>query len=419
MKSNSLNKLCYSTLNIDNPSSLEAYLSVGGYKAWNKIIEEKINPDEVINTVKNSGLRGRGGAGFSTGTKWGFINKNASQKYLVCNADESEPGTCKDRDILRYNPHAVIEGMLIACYAIGADKGYCYLRGEFIDEPYQTFKNALNEASKKGYVGKNIFNSQISIDIYDFIGAGAYICGEETAMLESLEGKKGFPRYKPPFPAINGLYNQPTIINNVETLASLPKIIFEGDSWFRKFGTSDSAGFKCFSVSGHINNPGNFEIPLGTPFSDLLEMSGGMRNGKKIKAVIPGGSSVPVVKGEVMMNTNLDYESISQAGSMLGSGAIIIMDEDTDMVKVLHRIARFYYSESCGQCSPCREGTGWMYRLLSKIISGNGTHNDIEVLESIPSMIQGSTICALGDAAAMPVESFIKNFKDEFISYIK
>ena len=415
-----INELCYSTLSSDKPNTFDTYVSNGGYDAWKKIVTNSMDKKEIIDTVLKSGLRGRGGAGFPTGRKWSFINQDSDDvKYLVCNADESEPGTCKDRDILRYNPHALIEGMLIASYAIGAEVSYCYLRGEFIDDVYTTFKLALSDAYQNKLIGKNILNSNINIELHDLIGAGAYIVGEETAMLESIEGKKGFPRYKPPFPAVKGLFGSPTIINNVETLASIPKIINNGPEWFSSLGTKDSPGFKCFSVSGHVNKPGNYEIPLGTPFKELLELAGGMKDGKKIKAVIPGGSSVPVVPGKVMMETNMDYESIAKAGSMLGSGAVIIMDEDTNMVEVIHRIARFYYSESCGQCTPCREGTGWMYKIIDKILKGKGTLEDIKTLESIPGMIAGSTICALGDAAAMPVESFIRNYKNEFINYIK
>ena len=421
MKDNiKINELCYSTLSHDNPNSYDTYVSLGGYSTWKNILTKSVEKKDLIEAVIKSGLRGRGGAGFSTGRKWSFINQDSDEtKYLVCNADESEPGTCKDRDILRYNPHALIEGMLIASYAIGAETAYCYLRGEFIDDVYSSFKTALKDAYDNKLIRKNILNSNISIELYDLIGAGAYIVGEETAMLESIEGKKGFPRYKPPFPAVKGLFGCPTIINNVETLASVPKIIQNGPEWFNSLGTEHSPGFKCFSVSGHVNKPGNYEVPLGTPFTKLLELAGGMKNNKKIKAVIPGGSSVPVVSGKTMMETNMDYESIAKAGSMLGSGAVIIMDEDTNMVEVIHRISRFYYSESCGQCTPCREGTGWMYKIIDKILKGKGTLDDIKTLEAIPKMISGSTICALGDAAAMPVESFIKNFKEEFLKYIK
>ena len=415
-----LNELCYSTLSSNNPNTYDTYIKLGGYETWKNILLNKLSKQEIIDTVIDSGLRGRGGAGFSTGRKWSFINQDSTDtKYLVCNADESEPGTCKDRDILRYNPHALIEGMLIASYAIGAETAYCYLRGEFIDDVYTSFKNALKDAYDNKLAGKNILKSDINIDIHDLIGAGAYIVGEETAMLESIEGKKGFPRYKPPFPALKGLFGCPTIINNVETLASVPKILDNGSNWFKSVGTEASPGFKCFSVSGHVNKPGNYEIPLGTSFETLLDLAGGMKNGKNLKAVIPGGSSVPVLPGDIMMKTNMDYESIANAGSLLGSGAVIVMDETTNMVEVIHRIARFYYSESCGQCTPCREGTGWMYKVIDKIIKGHGTLDDIKTLESIPKMISGSTICALGDAAAMPVESFINHYRHEFLSYIK
>ena len=414
-----INELCYSTLSSENPNSFETYISLGGYSTWKNIVTTSYDKKEIIETILKSGLRGRGGAGFPTGRKWSFINQDSEDiKYLVCNADESEPGTCKDRDILRYNPHALIEGMLIASYAIGADTAYCYLRGEFMDDVYSSFKKALADAYENKLIGNNILKTNLNIELHDLIGAGAYIVGEETAMLESIEGKKGFPRFKPPFPAVKGLFGSPTIINNVETLASVPKIMENGPEWFKSAGTKDSPGFKCFSVSGHVNKPGNYEIPLGTPFKKLLELAGGMKDGKEIKAVIPGGSSVPVVPGKVMLETNMDYESISQAGSMLGSGAVIIMDEDTNMVEVIHRIARFYYSESCGQCTPCREGTGWMFKIIDKILSGKANLEDIKTLESIPSMISGSTICALGDAAAMPVESFIKHYKNEFLRYI-
>ena len=415
-----INELCYSTLSSDNPNSYETYVDQGGYSTWKKILSDLTDPKEIITKVIDSGLRGRGGAGFSTGRKWSFINQDSDEiKYLVCNADESEPGTCKDRDILRYNPHALIEGMLIASYAIGAETAYCYLRGEFMDDVYSSFKRALADAYDNKLIGSNILKSNISIELHDLIGAGAYIVGEETAMLESIEGKKGFPRFKPPFPAVKGLFGSPTIINNVETLASIPKILDKGPKWFNTIGTKDSPGFKCFSISGHVNRPGNYEVPLGTPFKVLLELAGGMKDGKKIKAVIPGGSSVPVVPGNIMMETNMDYESIVHAGSLLGSGAIIVMDENTNMVEVIHRISRFYYSESCGQCTPCREGTGWMFKIIDKILSGKANLDDIKTLESIPSMISGSTICALGDAAAMPVKGMLKQFRHEFEAKIK
>ena len=411
-------KLCTETFDSPNSASLNTYINHGGYEAWKKILNNNIAKTEVITKIKNSGLRGKGGAGFLTGLKWSFIPLSDTDKYLVCNSDESEPGTCKDRDILRYNPHSIIEGMLIACYAIGASTGYNYLRGEFIDEQWNVFNHALDEAYNSNLLGKNIFGSDISIDIHALIGAGAYIVGEETAMLESIEGKRGMPRIKPPFPAIKGLFDKPTIINNTETLASVPKIMLNDTNWYKDIGINESDGIKIFCMSGHLVNPGNFEIPLGTPFADLLNLAGGIWKNRKIKAVIPGGSSVPVVKGEIMMNVNMDYDSISNVGSMLGSGGVIVMDESTCMVSVLHRISRFYYAESCGQCTPCREGTGWLYKILSNIVSGRGSTNDLEQLDRIASQIEGHCICALGDAAAMPVRSFLKNFWQEFEYYV-
>ena len=414
-----LNQNCYATRGFDVPWSLETYRKIGGYTAWEKILREKIPPADVIELVKSAGLRGRGGAGFPTGVKWSFMPKGAGQKYIVCNSDESEPGTCKDRDILRFNPHALVEGMAIAGYSIGATVGYNYMRGEFMDEPYAHFVAALKDAYGAGYLGRNILGSGVDFDLYDHLGAGAYICGEETALLESLEGKKGQPRFKPPFPATFGLYGKPTTINNTESLSSVPAILRNGPEWFQSFGKPNNLGTKIFSVSGHVARPGNFEIPLGTPFSTLLELAGGMRDGRRLKAVIPGGSSVPVLRGETMMELDMDYDSISKAGSMLGSGAVIVMDDTTDMVKVLRRISRFYYAESCGQCTPCREGTGWLYRMLCRIVDGEGRPEDLDKLDNVASKIEGRTICALGDAAAMPVRSFVKQFRHEFEYYIQ
>ena len=414
------NEVCYATLQYDQPWSMETYLKTGGYQALKKILVDGMTPEEVIEEVKASGLRGRGGAGFPTGLKWSFMPRKApGQKYIVCNSDESEPGTCKDRDILRFNPHALVEGMAICGYSIGATVGYNYMRGEFMDEPAQRFEAAVREAYEAGYLGKNILGSGTDFDLYPALGAGAYICGEETALLESLEGKKGQPRYKPPFPANFGLYGKPTTINNTESLASTPSIIRNGAQWFADLGIPNNGGVKCFSMSGHLNKPGNFEISMGTPFKDLLQMAGGVRDGHKLKAVIPGGSSVPVLPGEVMMECTMDYDSIAKAGSMLGSGAVIVMDESTDMVVALRRISRFYYSESCGQCTPCREGTGWLYRMLTRIVEGKGRPEDIEQLEEVSHKIEGRTICALGDAAAMPVWSFIKHFRHEFEYYVE
>jgi NADH-quinone oxidoreductase subunit F len=415
MKDIKLNQVCYATLGVDQPWTLEHYLKVGGYQALKKIINEGLTPEQVIDEVKASGLKGRGGAGFPAGLKWSFMPaKFDGQKYVVCNSDESEPGTCKDRDILRFNPHSLVEGMIIACYAMRTNVGYNYIRGEFMDEPYLRFENALKEAYSNNFLGKNILGSQVSIDVYATLGAGAYICGEETALLNSLEGKKGLPRFKPPFPANFGLYGKPTTINNTETFASVPSIISNGAKWFEDFGVPNSGGTKCFSVSGHVNNPGNFEIPMGTPFKDLLEMAGGITTGRKLKAVIPGGSSVPVVPGEKMMEANMDYDSVKNAGSMIGSGAVVVMDDSTCMVKMLCRISRFYYAESCGQCTPCREGTGWLYRMLSRIMAGKGVAEDLDKLVDVANKIEGHTICALGDAAAWPIQSFMKHYRHEF-----
>jgi len=415
------NEVCFATLKFDEPWTYDNYLKVGGYESIRKIVDEKLTPEDVVEIMKSSGLRGRGGAGFPTGLKWSFMPRNApGQKYIVCNSDESEPGTCKDRDILRFNPHALVEGMMIGGYAIGATVGYNYMRGEFMDEPYIRFSQAVKEAYEKGFLGKNILGSGIDFDLYPSLGAGAYICGEETALLESLEGKKGQPRFKPPFPANVGLYGKPTTINNTESLSSVPSIIRNGGEWFADFGVPNAGGVKLFSMSGHVNNPGNFEIPMGTPFKDLLEMAGGVTKGRQLKAVIPGGSSVPVVPAELMMQANMDYDSITKVtGSMLGSGAVIVMDDSTDMVKALHRLSRFYYSESCGQCTPCREGTGWLYRMLTRIVEGKGLPEDLDKLDDVASKIEGRTICALGDAAAMPVRSFVKHFRHEFEYYIE
>lgn len=413
------NEVCFRTLHLDNPWSLKAYESVGGYKVWRKILKEKTPPSEIINELKISALRGRGGAGFPTGLKWSFMPRGVpGQKYIVCNSDEGEPGTCKDRDILRFNPHSVIEGMAIAGYTIGATKGYNYMRGEFW-EPYERFEAALEEAKATGLLGLNVLGSGVDFDLYSHLGAGAYICGEETALLESLEGKKGQPRFKPPFPASYGLYGRPTTINNTETLASVPIILEKGGKWFLELGKPNNGGTKIFSVTGHVNKPGNYEVPMGTPFAKLLEMAGGMRNGRKLKACIPGGSSVPVLPAEIIMNTNMDYDSLAKAGSMLGAGSVIIMDDSTCMVSALARLSHFYYEESCGQCTPCREGTGWLSRMVHRIEHGQGEPEDLDKLVAVAKRIEGRTICALGDAAAMPVASFVKHFREEFEYHIE
>ena len=415
MNRKAINSVCYATLRYEQPWTLENYYRVKGYQAWKKVLDEKIPPRDVTEQIKGSGLRGRGGAGFPTGLKWSFMNPDApNPKYVVCNSDESEPGTCKDRDILRFNPHSLVEGMAIACYAMGASVGYNYIRGEFMDEPYRRFENALKEAYDAGYLGKDILGSGIDIDIYSVLGAGAYICGEEMALLESLEGKPGKPRFKPPFPAQYGLYGKPTTVNNTESFCSAPTIIRKGAQWFADLGVKNSGGTKCFSVSGHVERPGNFEVPLGMPFRELLEMAGGVWRGRQLKAVIPGGSSVPVVPGERMLEANMDYDSLQAAGSSIGSGAVVVMDETTCMVRMLRRISRFYFAESCGQCTPCREGTGWLYRMLSRIMDGQGRMEDLDKLVDVANKIEGRTICALGDAAAWPVQSFLKHYRHEF-----
>lgn len=398
---------------------LEDYVKRGGYEALKKILTTGMKPEDVIAEVKASGLRGRGGAGFPTGLKWSFMPRAfPGQKYLVCNSDEGEPGTFKDRDILRFNPHIVIEGMAIAAYAMGISVGYNYIHGE-IFEVYERFEEALEEARAAGFLGDKILGSDYSFQLHAFHGYGAYICGEETALLESLEGKKGQPRFKPPFPASFGLYGKPTTINNTETFAAVPWIIRNSGQAYLEVGKPNNGGTKLFSITGDVERPGNYEIPLGTPFSTLLELAGGMRGGKKLKAVIPGGSSAPVLPADIIMECTMDYDSIAKAGSMLGSGAVIVMDETRCMVKSLLRLSYFYFEESCGQCTPCREGTGWLYRMVHRIENGHGRPEDLDLLDNVAGNIMGRTICALGDAAAMPVRGFLKHFRDEFAHHIE
>lgn len=413
-----LNQVCFRTLHLEQPWTLEAYKSVGGYKMLEKILREKPPIEDILEAIKTSALRGRGGAGFPTGLKWSFMNRNSpEQKYVVCNSDEGEPGTCKDRDILRYNPHQVIEGMAIAGYVMNATVGYNYIRGEFWEQ-YERCEAAIEEARAAGYLGSNLLGSGFDFQLHNHLGAGAYICGEETALLESLEGKKGQPRYKPPFPANFGLYGKPTTINNTETFASIPVILEKGGEWFLNVGNPNNGGAKCYCVSGHVNKPGNFEVPMGTTFDELLEMAGGVRDGRKLKAVIPGGSSVPVLPAEKMFGVRMDYDGLQAAGSMLGTGGLIVMDDSTCMVAALARISEFYMDESCGQCTPCREGTGWLARMLHRIEHGHGEPGDLERLKYVADNIEGRTICALGDAAAWPVQSFLKHFWDEFEYHI-
>ncbi|MFY9327297.1 MAG: NADH-quinone oxidoreductase subunit NuoF [Georgfuchsia sp.] len=397
---------------------LKDYVERGGYESLRKILAEKISSDQIIAEVKASVLRGRGGAGFPAGMKWSFMPKNAPEKYVVCNTDEGEPGTFKDRDILRFDPHSVIEGMIIAGYTVGAARGYNYIHGEIFDI-YERFEQALDEARAAGYLGQNILGSGFGFELFAHHGWGAYICGEESALLESIEGKKGQPRFKPPFPASYGLYGKPTTINNTETFAAIPQIIKMGGEAYLNLGKPNNGGTKLFSVSGHVNKPGNYEVPMGTSFAKLLEMAGGMRGGRKLKMVIPGGSSSPVIPGEMMMDLTMDYDSIAKAGSMLGSGAVIVMDETVCAVKALERLSYFYFEESCGQCTPCREGTGWMYRIVHRIENGEGRSGDLDLLSSITPNIMGRTICALGDAAAFPVNGFLKHYLSEFEYHIE
>ena len=414
--------------------SLKDYEARGGYQALRKILGKNagtadanragagMTPEQVVAEVKASSLRGRGGAGFPTGLKWSFMPRlYPGAKYLVCNSDEGEPGTCKDRDLLMFNPHSVIEGMAIAAYAMGTAVGYNYIHGE-IFEVYQRFEAALEEARAAGYIGAHVLGSNFNFQLHATHGFGAYICGEETALLESLEGKKGLPRFKPPFPASYGLYGKPTTINNTETFAAVPWIIRNGGQAYLEVGKPNNGGTKIYSVVGDVELPGNYEVPLGTPFPVLLELAGGVRGasrGRTLKAVIPGGSSAPVLNAATMMDCTMDYDSIAKAGSMLGSGAVIVMDDTRCMVKSLMRLSYFYTHESCGQCTPCREGTGWLYRMVHRIEHGQGRMDDIELLNSVSDNIQGRTICALGDAAAMPVRAMIKNFRDEFVHHIE
>ncbi len=402
---------------------LADYEARGGYQALRKVLgvggAAGMTPEQLVAEVKASGLRGRGGAGFPTGLKWSFMPRTSPvQKYLLCNSDEGEPGTCKDRDLLAYNPHAVIEGMAIAAWAMGSTVGYNYIHGE-IFEIYERFEQALAEARAAGYLGDNILGSSHCFELHAHHGFGAYVCGEETGLLESIEGKKGQPRYKPPFPASFGLYGKPSTINNTETFAAVPAVIRLGAQAYLELGKPNNGGTKIFSLVGDVERPGNYEVPLGTPFAQLLELAGGVRGGRKLKAVIPGGSSAPVLPASVMMDLTMDYDAIAKAGSMMGSGAVIVMDDTRCMVKSLLRLSYFYMHESCGQCTPCREGTGWLWRLVNRIENGQGRAEDLALLDSVAENIMGRTICALGDAAAMPVRGMLKHFRDEFAYHVE
>ena len=415
-----INPQIYDGLNGRN-WGLQDYVSRGGYQALRTILglngEAAWTQDQVIACVKESGLRGRGGAGFPTGLKWSFMPRLFNgQKYLVCNSDEGEPGTCKDRDILEFNPHIVIEGMAIAAYAMGISVGYNYIHGE-IFQTYERFEAALDEARAAGFLGDRILGSEFSFQLHAAHGFGAYICGEETALLESLEGKKGQPRFKPPFPASYGVYGKPTTINNTETFAAVPWIIRNGGAAYLACGKPNNGGTKIFSVSGDVVLPGNYEVPMGTPFAKLLELAGGVQGGA-LKAVIPGGSSAPVLPAAIMMDITMDYDAIAKAGSMLGSGAVIVMNDTRCMVKSLQRLSAFYMHESCGQCTPCREGTGWLSRMVDRIETGHGKPSDMDLLDNVAENIMGRTICALGDAAAMPVRGMLKHFRHEFEHHI-
>ena len=411
--------VCLRTLGQPDPASLQAYLNVGGYKQLQRLVQDKVKATDVITQVKLSGLRGRGGAGFPTGLKWSFMPRYYDgTKYLVCNTDEGEPGTFKDRDIIRYNPHQLIEGMAIAAYTLGARVGYNYIHGE-IWQDYEIFERALDEARAAGFIGENLFGTTFSFDLFAVHGYGAYICGEETALIESIEGKKGQPRFKPPFPASYGVFGKPTNVNNTESYTSIPWILEHGGDAFQALGVPNSGGTKLFSVSGHVERPGNYEVRMGMPFTELLEIAGGVWKGRQLKAVIPGGPSTAVMPAAAIMGATMDYDGLSKAGSSLGAGSMIVMDETTCMVKTLKRLSYFFYEESCGQCTPCREGTGWLYRVVKRIVEGEGRMGDLDLLSDVSSNISGRTICALGDAAATPVLSFIKHFRPEFEYYIQ
>jgi len=405
-------------MHIPNLQQIGTYESLGGYAGLAKTLRE-YKPDEVIEIVKKSGLRGRGGAGFPTGMKWGFVPKQSGKPvYLCINADESEPGTFKDRLIIEKDPHQLLEGTIISAYAIGCHLAFIYIRGEFVYGS-KVLNQAAVEAYEKGYLGKNILGSGFDLDLIVHRGAGAYICGEETALLESLEGKRGHPRLKPPFPAVVGIYGSPTVINNVETIANVSHIINNGAEWYAAIGVERNAGTRLFGVSGHVKRRGVYELPMGTPLRELIyEHCGGMQNGRKLKAIVPGGSSVQVLTAD-QVGVPLDFDSVAKAGSMLGSAGVIVMDDSTCMVKAALRISKFYAEESCGQCTQCREGTEWMHRILTRLENGQGKRGDLELMLDICANMKGSTICPLSDAAAMPIESYIQKFYDEFAAHIQ
>ncbi len=410
---NTMVKIVTKNFNLKDSYLLSTYESTGGYQAIRKAMDS-MTPDQVTEEVKKSNLRGLGGAGFLAGMKWGFIPKNSTlPKYLCVNCDEAEPGTFKDKYLVSLDPHRLIEGMMIAAYAIGCHKAYIFIRGEYV-RPYERLQAAVVEAYAKGYLGQKLMGKDYALEIVVHRGAGAYICGEESALLEAIEGKKGWPRLKPPFPAVVGLFGCPTVINNVETLCHVPTIIEKGAEWYAKIGTAKCGGTRIFCMSGHVKKPGIYELPMSVTLRQLIfDHAGGIRGDKKLKAVVPGGISAPILSA-AEIDVGMDFDSLKAAGTMAGSAGVMVMDEDTDMVEALKVATRFFAHESCGQCSPCREGTGWMYKIVKRICDGKGRAQDINNLLSIGQNISGTTICALGDAAAMPVTSYITKFRDEF-----
>lgn len=413
-----MEKIISKFFEIEDGHTVEVYEKHGGYSMIRKVLKE-MSPEQVIDIVSKSNLRGLGGAGFPTGRKWSFIPKDSPKpKYLVVNADESEPGTFKDRYVMDRYTHGLLEGIMIASYAIGAHKAFIYIRGEYVRQA-ENLNQQIQAAYKKGYLGKRIFGTDYDLKVVVHRGAGAYICGEETALLESLEGKKGWPRMKPPFPAIEGVFRCPTIVNNVETIAYVPTIVEKGPEWFAGLGTDRNGGLRFYSVSGHVKKPGVYELPMGTTLREIIfEHAGGMRNGTSLKAVVPGGSSSPILTAEEI-DVKMDYDSLASIGSMLGSAGVIVMDESTCMVRALYVVTRFYHHESCGQCTPCREGTGWAEKVLQRILAGEGRPEDVDNLVTIADNIIGNTICPLGDAAALPIQSYVKKFRDEFEYHVR
>ncbi len=411
-------KVLLRNVGVPNSHDIETYVNRGGYQALEKVLAEH-QPQEVVQIVLDSGLRGRGGAGFPAGRKWMFLPKGVYPRYLVCNADEGEPGTFKDRVLMEHDPHGVIEGIVISSYACEVEHAFIYIRGEY-DLSYQRLRKAVDQAYERGYLGKNIRDSEYGLELSILRGAGAYICGEETSLLSSLEGSRGHPKLKPPFPAAEGLYRKPTVINNVETLFNVPFIVTNGADWYKQWGTGRSPGLKLFCVSGHVERPGTYELPLATPMRELIyDVCGGPQGGVPLKAIIPGGSSTPVMPADVALETNLDYEAIFEAGSMLGSGAVIAINEQTCMVAMVQRLAAFYRHESCGKCIPCREGTDWMYKVLERIEQGQGRMEDLDLLLDICDNISGKSFCPLGDAAVGPVQSSVEHFREEYEYHIR